>query len=213
MPGDKNYRRVLELAQEAGFVVHESDDPNSPPSWHGQAHNDTFEKFASLLARPSLAPQEPVAWRHRFCENGTWRDWQVSLGRPASHGVTKLFGNPFEQEPLYAALPSPQAAPSKFDDWYYEWLSQRQGPNGPSAINAARAAWTASALSKTTQPCVVERREPTPIGLFWQTVGEPGKWHYSPGSTDPWDIHDNGKPIHIALLGERVQRIPERNGE
>jgi hypothetical protein len=27
-----------------------SNDPNSPPSWWAAGHNDTFEKFAALVA-------------------------------------------------------------------------------------------------------------------------------------------------------------------
>lgn len=41
------------------------------------------------------------------------------------------------------------------------------------------------------------------VGLFWQT-GD-GKWHFSPGSTDRGDIHDNGRPIRIAYLGEEAK--------
>lgn len=53
--------------------------------------------------------------------------------------------------------------------------------------------------------------EPTPIGIFWQTVGD-GKWHFNEGVFDPWDIHDNGRPMHIALLGKQVRR-GERPGQ
>lgn len=42
------------------------------------------------------------------------------------------------------------------------------------------------------------------IGLFWQTAD--GRWHFSPGSTNRGDIHDNGRPIHIALLGEEAAK-------
>jgi hypothetical protein len=67
-----------------------------------------------------------------------------------------------------------------------------------SAIASAFARIAASvARSEST------RREPTPIGLFWQTAD--GRWHFSPGSLKRGDIHDNGRPIHIALLGEEAK--------
>lgn len=44
------YETVIELAREAGLVVEESEDYNSPPSWWGCGHNPQFEKFAALLA-------------------------------------------------------------------------------------------------------------------------------------------------------------------
>lgn len=43
-----------------------------------------------------------------------------------------------------------------------------------------------------------------PVGLFWQTSDR--RWHFSPGSTKRGDIHDNGRPIHIAYLGEEAAR-------
>ena len=68
-----------------------------------------------------------------------------------------------------------------------------------------------------TTPAIVQEWTPpaqrcvgVPMGLFWQTAD--GKWHLAPGSTDPWDIHDNGRPIHIALLGKQVRR-GERSGK
>lgn len=42
-----------------------------------------------------------------------------------------------------------------------------------------------------------------PLGLFWQS-GD-GKWRFSPGSTNRGDIHDNGRPIRIAYLGEEAK--------
>ena len=41
------------------------------------------------------------------------------------------------------------------------------------------------------------------VGLFWQTSD--GKWHFSPGSIKRGDIHDNGRPIHVAYLGEEAK--------
>lgn len=52
-------------------------------------------------------------------------------------------------------------------------------------------------------------REPTPIGIFWQTVSD-GKWHFNEGVFCKDDIHDNGRPIKIALLGEEA---PQSNSE
>ena len=78
-------------------------------------------------------------------------------------------------------------------------------PGNPSASNARSDGLPAEAAT------VVVPREPTPIGLFWQTSD--GKWHLAPGSLDPWDIHDNGRPIHIALLGEQVKRLAAAQGE
>ena len=45
--------------------------------------------------------------------------------------------------------------------------------------------------------------EKVAIGLFWQTSD--GKWHFSPGSTNRGDIHDNGRPIRLAYLGEEAK--------
>lgn len=47
-----------------------------------------------------------------------------------------------------------------------------------------------------------DTREMKAVGLFWQTAD--GKWHFSPGSIDRGDIHDNGRPIHIAYMGEEA---------
>lgn len=52
-----------------------------------------------------------------------------------------------------------------------------------------------------------EQREPTPIGLFWQTTD--GKWHFNAGVFRRSDIHDNGRPMHIAYMGEALSA--ERN--
>lgn len=46
-------------------------------------------------------------------------------------------------------------------------------------------------------------RESTPIGLFWQTAD--GRRHFCEGVFKRGDIHDNGRPIHIALLGEEAK--------
>ena len=43
--------RIKELAKQAKFAMEVSNDPNSPPSWWGAGHNDTFERFAELLVR------------------------------------------------------------------------------------------------------------------------------------------------------------------
>jgi len=43
--------RIKELAEQAKFAMNVSNDPNSPPSWWGAGHNDTFEKFAELIVR------------------------------------------------------------------------------------------------------------------------------------------------------------------
>ena len=42
--------RIKELAEQAKFAMNVSNDPNSPPSWWAAGHNDTFEKFAALVA-------------------------------------------------------------------------------------------------------------------------------------------------------------------
>ena len=44
-------KRIKELAEQAKFAMNVSNDPNSPPSWWGAGHNDTFEKFAELIVR------------------------------------------------------------------------------------------------------------------------------------------------------------------
>jgi len=41
---------IFKMAKEVKFAIDVSDDPNSPPSWRGSAHNDTFEAFAKLVA-------------------------------------------------------------------------------------------------------------------------------------------------------------------
>ena len=41
---------IFQMAREVKFAIDVSDDPNSPPSWRGSAHNDTFEAFAKLVA-------------------------------------------------------------------------------------------------------------------------------------------------------------------
>lgn len=46
-------------------------------------------------------------------------------------------------------------------------------------------------------------REFTPVGLFWQTAD--GRRHFCEGAFKRGDIHDNGRPIHIALLGEEAK--------
>jgi hypothetical protein len=56
--------QIIKMAREAGFVVDVSTDPNSPPSWWGCAHNDTFERFAALVA---AAERETCA---KVCEDG-----------------------------------------------------------------------------------------------------------------------------------------------
>lgn len=47
------------------------------------------------------------------------------------------------------------------------------------------------------------RSEIEPIGLFWQTAD--GRWHFSAGATKRGDIHDNGRPIRVAYLGEEAK--------
>lgn len=42
-------KQIQQLAKEAGFAMDISNDPNSPPSWHGHGHNTEFEKFAWLI--------------------------------------------------------------------------------------------------------------------------------------------------------------------
>lgn len=54
-----------------------------------------------------------------------------------------------------------------------------------------------------------ERREPTPIGIFWQTVAD-GKWHFNEGVFCKDDVHDNGRPIRIAYVGEEAPQSNER---
>ena len=54
---------ILKLAREAGFAINVSDCPNMPPYWHGAAHNDTFERFAALVAK---AEREECA---KVCES------------------------------------------------------------------------------------------------------------------------------------------------
>ena len=43
--------KIKELAEQAGFAMDVSNDPNSPPSWWGAGHNDRFEKFAELIVK------------------------------------------------------------------------------------------------------------------------------------------------------------------
>ena len=44
-------KRIKLLAEQAGFAMDVSNDPNSPPSWWGAGHNDRFEKFAELIVK------------------------------------------------------------------------------------------------------------------------------------------------------------------
>lgn len=39
---------ILSMVREAGVTINESTDPNSPPSWWGCGHNDSWERFADL---------------------------------------------------------------------------------------------------------------------------------------------------------------------
>lgn len=48
---------IMQLAKQAGFAIDVSNDPNSPPSWHGAAHNDKFELFAELVICDYLKQQ------------------------------------------------------------------------------------------------------------------------------------------------------------
>jgi hypothetical protein len=41
---------IFKMAKEVKFAIDVSNDPNSPPSWWGAAHNDKFEAFAKLVA-------------------------------------------------------------------------------------------------------------------------------------------------------------------
>ncbi len=66
----------------------------------------------------------------------------------------------------------------------------------PEAEIAAEAAFK-------SLDCLSVPSEKEPIGLFWQTAD--GKWHFSPGSLNRGDIHDNGRPIRIAYLGEEAK--------
>ncbi len=43
------------------------------------------------------------------------------------------------------------------------------------------------------------------MGFFWQTAD--GRLHFSQGSINPKEIHDNGKPVHVAYLGEEAPLI------
>lgn len=42
------------------------------------------------------------------------------------------------------------------------------------------------------------------VGLFWQTAD--GRWHLCEGATRRGDIHDNGRPIRIAYMGEEAPK-------
>ena len=53
--------RIKELAEQAKFAMNVSNDPNSPPSWWGAGHNDTFEKFAELIVEKCAQASE-VYW-------------------------------------------------------------------------------------------------------------------------------------------------------
>ena len=61
--------RIKELAKQAKFAMETSNDPNSPPSWWGAGHNDTFERFAELIVKEcikvveetNLVDDDPVA--------------------------------------------------------------------------------------------------------------------------------------------------------
>lgn len=46
--------RIKELAEQARFAMEVSNDPNSPPSWWGAGHNDTFERFAELIVNECI---------------------------------------------------------------------------------------------------------------------------------------------------------------
>mgnify|MGYP001578582310 CR=1 FL=1 len=59
------------------------------------------------------------------------------------------------------------------------------------------ALWNKSALS---EPVATQGEV---VGLFWQTSD--GKWHFIPGSTKRGDIHDNGRPMRVAYLGEEAK--------
>ena len=60
--------RIKELAEQAKFAMNVSNDPNSPPSWWAAGHNDTFEKFAALVA---AAEREACA---KLCDGWTHAD-------------------------------------------------------------------------------------------------------------------------------------------
>lgn len=61
--------RIKQLAEQARFAMEVSNDPNSPPSWWGAGHNDTFERFAELIVKEcikvveetNLVDDDPVA--------------------------------------------------------------------------------------------------------------------------------------------------------
>lgn len=56
--------RIKELAKQAKFAMEVSNDPNSPPSWWGAGHNDTFERFAELIVREcALIAKTAEPWR------------------------------------------------------------------------------------------------------------------------------------------------------
>ena len=115
-----------------------------------------------------------------------------------------------------------QPAESAFDILVKAKWRVEDDPDSDAAVFARellRVAESASPFVATgefgpigeTTPAIVQEWTPpaqrcvgVPMGLFWQTAD--GKWHLAPGSTDPWDIHDNGRPIHIALLGKQVRR-------
>ena len=67
---------------------------------------------------------------------------------------------------------------------------------------------TLEEIKKNALPALLkaarEREELKSIGLFWQTSD--GKWHFSEGSVNPWDIHDNGRPIRVAYIGKESSR-------
>jgi len=73
--------RIKQLAVQAGFAMNVSNDPNSPPSWWGAAHNDTFERFAELVRQDErekcaklFAPTHPRPCDCDICDCGNKAD-------------------------------------------------------------------------------------------------------------------------------------------
>lgn len=76
-----------------------------------------------------------------------------------------------------------------------ELLEGMQDINGSGGPNAAM-----QLLTRLAHEC----SKPLAVGLFWQTSDH--RWHFSAGSTNVGDIHDNGRPIHVAYLGESARK-------
>jgi hypothetical protein len=76
--------RIKELAEQAKFAMNVSNDPNSPPSWWGAGHNDTFEKFAELIVRECVKVCADRGTHH----DGLYSAWAVDC----SKRIEKHFG-------------------------------------------------------------------------------------------------------------------------